>query len=157
MKEKKPFKTWHSVVLLSLVVISIGHRIYGAMWTKATVAIGGQELSVLVADTPKHRFKGLSDKKNMGKYDGMLFVFPMSDRYGMVMRDMHFPLDIIWLYDNVIVDIAPNLPPQPGVPEDQLVVYKPRAEATLVLEVPAGFMERTGVKIGDKMEIVDKK
>ncbi len=156
-KEKKSIKAWHVVLLLILIAISVGYRIYGAFWTKATIKFGKQELHVLVADTPNHRFKGWSDKKDMGEYDGMLFVFPTSDRYGMVMRDMRFPLDIIWLYNNTIVDIAPNLPPEPGLPEEQLTVYKPRAEATLVLEVPAGFMERTGIKIGDRMEIIDKK
>jgi hypothetical protein len=156
MQEKKTFKTWHLVLIAILVVISIGYRIYGAIWTKATIKIGNQQLYVLVADTPNHRFKGWSDRKDMGKYDGMLFVFPTSDRYAMVMRDMHFPLDIIWLYNNKIVDIAPNLPPEMHVSEEKLVVYKPRAEANLVLEVSAGFMERTGIKIGDKLEIVDK-
>ncbi len=156
MQEKKSFKTWHLVLILILVVVSIGYRVYGAMWTKATIKLGDQELRVLVADTPNHRFKGWSDKKDMGKYDGMLFVFPDSDRYGIVMRDMHFSLDVIWLYNNKIVDIAPNLPPEMGVSEENLVVYKPRVEATLVLEVPAGFMERAGIKIGDTLEIVDK-
>lgn len=156
MKEKKSFKTWHKIVILVLVAVSIGYRIYGALWTKATIKIGSQEIRVLVADTANHRIKGWSDRKDMGKYGGMLFVFPDSDRYGMVMRDMHFPLDIIWLYNNKIVDIAPNLPPQRGVPEEQLTVYKPRSEADLILEVPAGFMQRTGVKIGDTLEIIDK-
>lgn len=157
MKEQKTFKTWHLVLIIILIAISIGYRIYGAIWTKATIKIGNQQLYVLVADTPNHRFKGWSDKKDMGKYDGMLFVFPTSDRYGMVMRGMYFRLDIIWLYNNKIVDIAPNLAPERGVPEEKLVVYKPRSEADLVLELPAGFMERTGIKIGDSLEIIDKK
>lgn len=154
MQERKSFKTWHLVLILILVVVSIGYRIYGAMWTKATIKIGNEELYVLVADTPSHRFKGWSDKKDMGKYHGMLFVFPSSDRYGIVMRDMHFPLDIIWLYNNKIVDIAPKVAPQMGVPEESLIVYQPRTEATLVLEVPAGFMERTGIKIGDELQVI---
>jgi uncharacterized membrane protein (UPF0127 family) len=156
MSEKKSFKTWHFVLIIILIAISIGYRIYGAIWTKATIKIGNQQLYVLVADTPNHRFKGWSDRKDMGKYGGMLFVFPTSDRYAMVMRDMQFSLDIIWLHNNKIVDIAPHLPPEMGVSEEKLVVYKPRTEADLVLEVPAGFMENTGVKIGDTLEIIDK-
>ena len=156
MKEKKSFKTWHLILIVILVVISVGYKIYGSFWTKATIKIGDQELYVLVADTPNHRFKGWSDKKDMGKYDGMLFVFPDSSRYGMVMRDMNFSLDIIWLENMQVVDIAPNLRPEIGIPEEKLVIYKPRAEADLVLEIPAGFMERTGIKIGDELQIIDK-
>lgn len=153
MKESKPFKTWHLILLILVIVISVGYKIYGSLWTKATVKIGGQEIHVLVADTYNHRLKGWSDRKDMGKYGGMLFVFPDRSQHAMVMRGMHFPLDIVWLDGNKIIDIAPNLSPQPGVPEDQLTVYMARTASTLVLELPAGFKERIGLKIGDTVEI----
>ncbi len=153
MKESKPFKTWHLILIIFVVVISVGYRIYSSLWTKATVKIGGQEVRVLVADNYNHRLKGWSDKKDMGKYGGMLFVFPDRGQHAMVMRDMHFPLDIIWLDGNKIVDIAPNLPPEPGIPEEQLTIYRARAVSTIVLELPAGFKDRTGLKIGDEVEV----
>lgn len=153
MREPKPFKTWHLVLLILVIVIAFGYKIYGSLWTKATVKIGGQEIHVLVADTYNHRLKGWSDRKDMGKYGGMLFVFPDRGQHAMVMRDMHFPLDIIWLDGNKVVDIAPNLPPEPGLPEAQLTVYMARSASTLVLELPAGFKEKTGLKIGDIIEI----
>lgn len=153
MKEQKPFKTWHLIFLILVIVISFGYKIYTSLWSKATLKIGGQEVRVLVANNYEHRLKGLSDRKDMGKYDGMLFVFPDRGDHAMVMRDMHFPLDIIWLDGNKIVDIAPSLPPEPGVPEEQLTIYRARAASTLVLELPAGFKDRTGLKIGDIIEI----
>ena len=153
MRESKPFKTWHLVLLVLVILISFGYKIYGSFWAKATVKIGGQEMRVLVADTYNHRLKGWSGRKDMGKYGGMLFVFPDRSQHAMVMRDMRFPLDIVWLDGNKVVDIAPNLPPQPGVPEDQLIVYMARTASTLVLELPAGFKDRTGLKIGDIVEI----
>ncbi len=153
MKEQKPFKTWHLALIIVVIIVSVGYKIYSSLWAKATVKIGGQEIHVLVADTYNHRLKGWSDKKDMGKYGGMLFVFPGSGQHAMVMRDMHFPLDIVWLDGNKIIDIAPNLPPELGVPEEQLIVYRARAESTLVLELPAGFKDQTGLKIGDIVEI----
>ena len=126
------------------------------MWTKAIVKVGGVEIKVLVADTKDHRFQGWSGKKDMGKYGGMLFVFPESGDYQMVMRDMYFPLDIIWIYGDEIVDFAQNLPPEAGVSEAMLTKYPARRHSTLVLEVPAGFMEQTGLKIGDKVEVIKK-
>lgn len=154
MKESKPFKTWHLIFIILVIIISVGYKIYGSWWTKATVKIGGQEVRVLVADTRDHRLKGWSDRKDIGKYGGMLFVFPDRGQHAMVMRDMHFPLDIIWLDGTKIIDIAPNLPPEPGLPEEQLTVYRARAASTLVLELPAGFRDRTGLKIGDSVEII---
>src|SRR3989344_1519780 len=153
MREPQPFKTWHLVFLVLVVIISFGYKIYGSLWSKATLKIGGQEVRVLVADNYNHRLKGWSDKKDMGKYGGMLFVFPDRGEHAMVMRDMHFPLDIIWLDGNKIVDIAPNLPPEPGVAEEQLMIYRARAASTLVLELPAGFRDQYELKIGDIVEI----
>ncbi len=154
MKESKPFKTWHLVFIILVILISVGYKIYGSLWTKATVKIGGQEVHVLVADTYDHRLKGWSDRQDMGQYGGMLFVFPDRGQHIMVMRGMHFRLDIVWIDGNKVIDIAPNLLPEPGVAEENLTLYPARAPSTLVLELPAGFKEQTGLKIGDKVEII---
>ena len=154
MKEKKPFKKWHLILLVIIIVFAMGKKIYDSFWSKATIRIGGQEVRVLVADTTARRSKGWSDRKNMGRYGGMLFVFPDSGRYAMVMRDMRFPLDIVWLDGNKIVDIAPNLLPEPDVPENKLTVYGARASSTMVLELPAGFAQQFGLKIGDEVRVV---
>lgn len=154
MKESRPFKTWHLVFVAIIIVLAIGQKIYSSMWTKAMVKIGGQELYVLVADTYDHRLQGLSGKKDMGKYGGMLFVFPNAGRPVMVMRDMNFPLDIIWIDGTKIVDIAPNLLPEPDRVEADLTRYQARTTSTLVLELPGGFMERYNLKIGDEIEII---
>ncbi len=153
MREKKPFKKWHLILLVIIIVFAMGKKIYDSFWPKATIRIGGQEVWVLVADTYNHRLKGWSDKKDMGKYGGMLFVFPESGQHAMVMRDMRFSLDIVWLDGTKIIDIAPNLLPEPNVPEEKLTIYGARAASTMVLELPAGFMQKTGIKIGDRVEI----
>ena len=154
MKESKPFKTWHLVLIILVIAISVGFKIHASLWTKATVKIAGREVRVLVADTYDHRLKGLSDRQDMSQYGGMLFVFPDRGQHIMVMRDMHFSLDIVWLDGNKVIDIAPNLLPEPGVPEEQLTLYPARALSTLVLELPAGFKDQTGLKIGDTIEII---
>ena len=45
---------------------------------------------------------------------------------------------------------CPKLPPEPGLPEEQLTVYRAQ-RLTLVLELPAGFRDRTGLN-GDSVE-----
>jgi uncharacterized membrane protein (UPF0127 family) len=89
----------------------------------------------------------------MGNHGGMLFKFLNRDRYAMVMRDMEFALDIIWLDDGRIVDMAPNVAPEDGRSEAQLTVYRPRLPATAVLELPAGFIAQKGLKIGDTVDL----
>lgn len=149
-------KKWHLVLAAVVVLAAIAFEIYGSLWTKRTVRLGGETFSVLVADTQNHRIAGLSHHKDMGENNGgMLFVFPESSQHTMVMRDMLFPLDIIWFNGRTIVDMAPNLPPEPGRSEAELTPYFARLPSTLVLEVPSGFIKAHRLKIGDQIEILN--
>ncbi len=154
IKKKMEFKTWHVILVLALLALSIGGRFYAGYWPKTTLKIAGQELRVLLADTDEHRHKGWGGAKDMKKYGGMLFVFPNRGSHAMVMRDMNFPLDIVWIDNGEIVDMAPNLPPEKGYTEEQLTPYFARLPSTLVLELPAGFISENGLSIGDTVEII---
>jgi len=55
------------------------------------------DLYVELADTPEKRAQGLSGKKELNHDRGILFVFDKSDAYSFWMKDMNFPIDIIWL------------------------------------------------------------
>lgn len=145
---------WRWILLGAVIVVFAGVKIHNDFYSpKAVVRLGGREFKVLVADTPARMFRGWSDRLSMGKYGGMLFVFGEDGRHAMVMRDMYFPLDIVWLKDGEVLDIAPDVPPERGVPEARLTPYFSRLPSDTVLELPAGFAAETGLKIGDKMEI----
>ncbi len=118
---------------------------------RAEVRIGGKSISADVAQTPSSRERGLSGRKNLPEGSGMLFVFGARGRYSFWMKDMFFPIDIVWIGGNSIVDIAPDVPPPAQGAE--LRVYEPRESADFVLEVPAGMAMKSGWKIGDTVEI----
>ena len=80
----------------------------------------------------------------------MLFVFHDYQKRTFVMRRMHFPLDIIWIKDDKIVNIAKNLPPE-GENPDKL--YSSSLPINYVLEVNGRFCDENGVEIGDEVEI----
>jgi uncharacterized membrane protein (UPF0127 family) len=85
----------------------------------------------------------------------MVFLFPETKTHGFVMRDMHFPIDIIWLDHGVVVDIAPSVPVEPGAIESDLRVYYPRKPANIVLELNAGWADAHKLRIGDRMAVID--
>lgn len=152
----KKMKAWHYIFFAIVIIWAIGLKVYIAYWPKTELDINGRMLKVLVADTPDHRFEGWSNKKSMGRYDGMLFVFNERSQHTMVMRDMKFPLDIVWLDGLNIVDMAPNVQPEDNIPEEELTPYFARLSSTMVLELPAGFIGANQLKIGDKIEIIKK-
>ncbi len=153
-KQSAQPKKWHYIFFAVVILLFIGMRVYSYYWSKMTINMNGRILKVLVADTAQNRFKGWSNKKDMGRYDGMLFVFPEKGQHTMVMRDMKFPLDIIWLDGFTIIDMAPNLQPEKDRAEEDLTPYFARLPSTLVLEVPAGFIAQNKLKIGDRIEII---
>jgi uncharacterized membrane protein (UPF0127 family) len=120
------------------------------IYKRGTVKIGKNTIDVEVAITSMAQFKGLSWRKSLEEKGGMLFVFSSPNFYAFWMKDMIFPLDIIWIAGDQIVDISKNLPPARS---DFMPTYTPAEPANYVLEVNAGWADRYGIKIGDKVEI----
>jgi hypothetical protein len=112
------------------------------------IKINGKEIKVEIADTPAERYKGLSGRENLCGDCGMLFKFDDKRERAFVMREMNFPLDIIWINDEKIVKIDKGLPPKGHNPVN---LYKSDTAVNYVLEVNAGFVDKYGIKAGDKV------
>jgi hypothetical protein len=65
------------------------------------------------------------------------------------MKDMKFPIDIIWISGDEVVGIDENAEPEPGKPLSDLKIYYPPREIDSVLEVNAGTAEKYNLKVGD--------
>ncbi|MFZ2190260.1 MAG: DUF192 domain-containing protein [Candidatus Magasanikiibacteriota bacterium] len=155
MAEKK-VKKWQWYILVAFIVFGIGLKIYQRHFSSTKLELKGQEINVLVAKTIYQQYKGLGGRKDLGDYDGMIFPYLASDKYTFVMRDMKFPIDIIWFDNGTVVDIAPNVQIEPEASEAQFKRYYPRKPANLVLELPAGWAEKNDLKIGDKIGLVEE-
>jgi uncharacterized membrane protein (UPF0127 family) len=112
------------------------------------VKIAGQNIKVDLALTPSEQEQGLSGRTELKENTGMLFVFPQPGKYGFWMKDMNFPIDMIWLGEDFrVVYIKKNASPL-LYPE----VYGPGpndANAEYVLEVVNGFSDKNNLKVGD--------
>lgn len=105
-----------------------------------------------VATTAEARNRGLSARDELGEKNGMLFIFSKPDFHHFHMKDMNFPIDIIWLDENLrVVDITPQLDPD-TYPE----TFTSHRPAQYVLEVNAGFADEYGINRDDKA-IIDQR
>jgi len=112
-----------------------------------SVAINGSIFSVDVADTIKETALGLSGRENLLEDTGMLFIFKSPQNYPFWMKDMNFPIDIMWIGEDFeIVYIKEDAKPE-SFPE----IFTPDIEALYVLEVNAGVVADKNIKIGDKV------
>jgi uncharacterized membrane protein (UPF0127 family) len=112
------------------------------------VNFGDTKIKVELAISDAERAQGLSGNLSLSEGEGMLFVFDKPNLYKIWMKDMNFPIDIIWFSENKkIVYIQEN-----AKPEDFPALYGPKENAKYVLEVSAGFSEKNKLKVGDKVD-----
>lgn len=120
----------------------------------ATVTIKDQQFKPVVAKTDKEKEIGLSEKSSISKDSGMLFVFDKADFYSFWMKNMKFPIDIIFIKKDRIVTIHSNLkPPVADTKDEDILIYKPEEPADKILEIQAGLSDLYGFKKGDIVKI----
>ena len=119
---------------------------------RGEVRIGNRvTVPVEVARTEAEKTRGLSGRDRLAPDRGMLFVYEAPVRPLIWMRGMRFPLDILWIRDGRVVDLVRGAKaPAPGEAPQE---FAPREDAQYVLEVPAGFVERQGIAVGDRVEM----
>ena len=114
-----------------------------------TVQIAGETLRVAIADTEALRERGLGGRESLSQDEGMLFVFPKDGKYAFWMKDMNFPIDILWLSDTgVVVYMVSNVSPN-TYPED----FVPEKPSRYVLELPSGWANAHEVQLGGIVQL----
>jgi uncharacterized membrane protein (UPF0127 family) len=108
--------------------------------------------NVEVASTMLQRARGLSNRTSLGPNDGMLFIFSSGSTQSFWMKDMNFPLDMIWISGNTVVGFAQNAPAEPNVAFPNQIFYSP-ANTDKVLEVNSGTVAKYNIQIGDTVTI----
>jgi len=119
--------------------------------TIVLVDTNGTELATVdawVADTWPKQYTGLSDTEALDDGQGMLFVFDGEGDRSFVMRDMAFPLDMVFVAANGTITTIHHAP---VASDGDLTQYTGRAK--FVLEVPMGYTNETGVEVGDRIRI----
>jgi uncharacterized protein len=112
--------------------------------------LNSRTIRLEIADTRAKQAQGLSDRPQLKENEGMLFVFPEKQVRRFWMKNMHFPLDIIWLDDEKIVYISKNLAPEGESPQR---TYSSVYPVNHVLEINAGLCDRYRLKAGDTIEL----
>mgnify|MGYP001615266876 CR=1 len=121
------------------------------------VEIGAKTLLAETVSTPYDRAAGLSKRKNLADFGGMIFLFGEPGYYAFWMKDMRFPIDIFWIHKGIIVDLEEYaMPPRAKTQDALLLRYEPDVIADTVLETKAGFASRNNIRIGDTVEILSQ-
>jgi uncharacterized membrane protein (UPF0127 family) len=110
------------------------------------ISVNKHMIIVQVAKSDYQRQQGLADKSCLQAGHGMLFQFEKTGNYPFWMKDMKFPIDIIWINSaheavSIQADATPSSYPKTYVNQDPAID---------VLEIPAGQAASLGIQTGTK-------
>ena len=139
-------------ILVSVLVISLGLIVYVDFANRHTSAdtmlVNGRSFSLEVAQTEHARELGLGTRASLPADHGMLFVFDHVAPECFWMKDMHFPLDIIWVSsDKKVVHIEQNVSPS-TYPNS----FCPVEPVKYVIELNAGMAARADIRAGESLD-----
>lgn len=138
-----------TLVTLSIVLLAIiGFAVYAFIANDTTTLKtehGSRQLEVV--DTDETRGKGLGNRTNLPLGQGMLFVYDDASIHCFWMKDMKFPIDMIWLSsDRTVVHVERNVSPD-TYPKS----FCPGSAAQYVIELNAGQAAELGISVGNRL------
>ena len=135
-------------ILLILFVLIIGYFLISN--AKAEIMINDSVFNVDLALFFDKKTKGLSGIDSIEENNGMLFVYFNNDIRYFWMKDMDFPIDILWIKGNKIINISENVP---VYTDEQITRMNSVYPVDRVLELKAGTVSKYNIKINDKVII----
>ena len=140
---------WAAGISLSLLLA----RGANAAETKAMVRVhftSGQSILAELALSGQQRANGLMFRERLDPKEGMLFVFEEEAPHTFWMKNVRFPIDILWIdRGKKVVHIARSVPP---CAKEPCPLYSPVLPALYVLELTSGKSDELGLKPGSRLE-----
>jgi uncharacterized membrane protein (UPF0127 family) len=133
--------------VIALAALFIGRALSTAVSEcgKPELLLGDARILLTVAQTPSEQERGLSGHAPLAADEGMLFLFDDVRVKQFWMKDMGFPIDIIWISPEWKVNAwAAN-----ALPESYPALFTSPDNTQYVLEVPAGTAKRLWLRTGE--------
>ncbi len=148
------------ILILLILAVPLGQyyllkqpvSLFSSPKPKASVTINNHTFGLTFATTEEEKSIGLSQHTSLPQDQGMLFSFDTPSFYSFWMKNMQFPIDIIFIKDNKVVTVFPNAQPAQAGDENP-PTFTPEEPADTVLEINAGLSEMYGIKKGDVITI----
>jgi hypothetical protein len=112
------------------------------------VGIGGRTVRLQFAVLGAEMERGLMERRDLGKDDGMIFVYPRPGQQRFWMRDTPTPLDIgFFTPDGTLAEVYPMYP------FDEKEVDSRRADLQFAVEMNQGWYAANGVREGARLDM----
>lgn len=143
-------------VILIIVLITIASSIFFVMnknaGNKLIIKTDKKEVTFNVefVRSPGDKARGLAKYDDIDDGFGMVFFNDVDTKTPFWMKDMKFPIDILFINsNNIIVDIHENN--QPCLNNDSCPLIIPISNYRTVLEIKNGLVNKYEIKVGDQI------
>jgi uncharacterized protein len=143
------------IICVSTIIFAgvAGFLFFSGHTVDIKTAKGSYRLLVEIADSEKERSAGLMGRNSLGDNRGMLFVYDEEVYPGFWMKNMRFPLDIVFIGGDLrIKQIEQNVQPCPPDVSD-CALFTPSYPVQYVLEVKSGYTEKHKISVGDTVDL----
>lgn len=107
------------------------------------IQIGEQRVQAELAMTPAEQARGLMYRRELGKNEGMLFVYPEEKIVSFWMKNTFIPLTIAFIDDGGTIVQLTDMAPQ------DLTSHRSKRPVRYALEMNQGWFQKAGVGVGD--------
>lgn len=133
-------------VLILVTLVTVYHMVGSS--SSIPVRINSITYHLQLANTEAEREQGLSGVEKLGPSGGLLMQFDSDYQWGIWMKDMNIPLDIVWLdKEKKVVYIKQNVSPDLGTS----VIMQPQIPSRYVLELGTGSVAKSGIQLGQQV------
>ncbi|MEW6667259.1 MAG: DUF192 domain-containing protein [Thermodesulfobacteriota bacterium] len=140
---------WGMVMFLLVAVISGAVEAGEKRWIRVYFP-NGESVRAEPAISGPERERGLMFRPTLERDRGMLFFMGVEGIHPFWMKNVSFPIDILWLdREKRIVHMARNVPP---CRTDPCPTYPPLMPSLYVLELAAGRADELGLRLHDQLE-----
>ena len=134
-------------VLLVVAVSFIWLILPSVLNTDTTLKLGDGVFRARIALNDDDRAKGLSGVKELAPDQALLMAYPSEGKWGIWMKGMNIPIDIVWLNkDKKVIFIVKNVSPE----ESTSILHQPKTPAKYVIEFPAGTVDAKAINTNSK-------
>lgn len=121
---------------------------------KVTVTIAEHRFHLETALDDSTRYRGLSDRKEIEAYGGMLFVYPRPQTLRFVMRRCLVPIDLIYIDPAGRVIKTHRMKVEPyNCKENDLIRYSSQWPALCAIELRGGTIDWLDIRTGDTIRL----
>jgi uncharacterized protein len=118
------------------------------VWDHFTVNVGGHPAQLQIAVLAGEQQRGLMQRPDLGKDEGMIFADPKPKRQNFWMLNTPEPLDLGYLTSDGVIAETYQL-----LPYDERGVASHSDQIQFVLEMPKGWFATNGIRAGSRVDL----